>query len=606
MLESSSPRLFPADPGVNVTSLLTRRLEAGPGTALYEVADGDGWRPVSAGDFAREVEEVARGLVGLGLEPGARFGIMAHTRYEWSLLDWAAWSAGLVPVPLYETSSAEQMLWILQDSAVEVLVVEDAEMAARAAEVRAEAGALREVLVLDGEGPGAMAQILERGRDVPAAEVARRRGLARARDVATIIYTSGTTGRPKGAELTHGNLTDLAVNLVPAMGALVHPGSRTLLFMPMAHVFARFIAVGALHGGAVIAHSPDAKHLLRDLQSFRPTFLLAVPRVFEKVYNSAEQQASTSRLRRRIFHGAVASAIHWSRALDTPSGPGPVLRLRHRVADRLVLSRVRAALGGQVSWAISGGAPLAERLGHFFRAVGVTVLEGYGLTETTAPLAVNRPERPRMGTVGPPVPGTTVRIGPEGEILVRGEGVFARYHNDPQGTAAAFEDGWFRTGDLGSIDEDGCLRITGRSKEIIVTAGGKNVVPSLLEDRVRSYGLVGQAVVVGDGRPFVAALVTLDPEVLPGWLAVHGKPPMTVAQAAADPDVVAAVDEAVARANRAVSRAESIRKTRILDGDLTVENGYLTPSLKIRRPLVLRDFAADIDAIYAGSEGHGF
>jgi long-chain acyl-CoA synthetase len=377
-----------------------------------------------------------------------------------------------------------------------------------------------------------------------------------------------------------------------------------LLFMPLAHVFARFVEVLVVAAGATLGHTPDTKDLLPDLGTFRPTFLLSVPRVFEKVYNSSEQKAVAGG-KGKIFHRAASAAIAYSRALDTPAGPSLALRLQHKVADALVLSKLRTALGGQVEWAISGGAPLGERLGHFYRGIGLKVLEGYGLTETTAPATVNMPGRTKIGTVGLPLPGTAVRLASDGEIEVQGPHVFAGYHQNPTATAEVFDDGWFRTGDLGSLDDDGFLRITGRKKEIIVTAGGKNVAPAVLEDRIRAHPLVSQCVVVGDQRPFIGALITLDTEALPGWLAAHGHGEMDLAQARTSPEVLAAIDEAVQRANKAVSRAESIRKYRILESDLTIANGYLTPKLSVKRNVVLKDFAGEVDALYEGTPPSG-
>jgi len=378
------------------------------------------------------------------------------------------------------------------------------------------------------------------------------------------------------------------------------PEDRTLLFMPLAHVFARFIEVLCIPAGAVLGHSPSTVTLLEDLGTFRPTFILAVPRVFEKVYNSAEQKAAAAG-KGSIFQRAAKTSIVYSRALDNPRGPSLWLRLQHKVADALVLHKLRNALGGQARWAVSGGAPLGERLGHFYRGLGLNVLEGYGLTETTAPATVNRPGRgTKIGTVGLPLPGSGVRIAADGEIELQGIQVFRGYHNNDAATAESVHDGWFRTGDLGSLDGDGYLRITGRKKEIIVTAGGKNVAPAVLEDRIRAHPLVSQVVVVGDQRPYIGALITLDPEGVPGWLAAHGKPEMTLAEASKDADVLASLDKAVEKANKAVSRAESVRKYRILDTDLTIANGYLTPKLSIRRNEVLKDYAGEVDALYDG------
>jgi long-chain acyl-CoA synthetase len=598
MEELRTPVLVELDPTSNLNNLLADRVAAGSDRVVIEVkASTDGsWTPITAGQFDAEVVAVAKGLVAHGIQPGESVGIMSRTRYEWTVLDWAVWAAGAISVPLYETSSAEQVAWILTDADVRLLVVENAALATTVASVREQAPALQEVLVID---DGALDTLVADGAATSDAEIARRRGLADLDDVATIIYTSGTTGRPKGAELLHRNFAVLTVNTAVDLAVVVGPGSRTLLFMPLAHVFARFVEVLCIPAGSVLGHVPDAKNLLADLATFRPTYLLSVPRVFEKIYNSSEQKAAISG-KLGIFQRAAKTAIVYSRALDDPSGPSPWLRLQHRVADVLVLSKIRRALGGQTRWAISGGAPLGERLGHFYRGVGLNVLEGYGLTETTAPSTVTRPGSAKIGTVGPPLPGTAVRIAEDGEIEIQGEHVFRGYRNNAAATEAALHDGWFRSGDLGSIDPDGFLRITGRKKEIIVTAGGKNVAPAVLEDRLRGHPLVSQVVVVGDQRPFIGALVTLDAEGLPGWLAAHGKPLIPVTEAVDDPDVLASLDRAVARTNTAVSRAESIRKIRLLTTDFTVENGYLTPTLKVKRALVLKDFATDVDALYSG------
>jgi long-chain acyl-CoA synthetase len=607
MEEFSTPLLVDAGPRENLLDLLSARVAAtgdGPlieykppnaGTGTSTTAGGATWRTVSAREFDRRVRDVARGFVARGVAPGDRVGIMSRTRYEWTLLDWALWSAGAVPVPVYETSSAEQVHWILTDAAVTLLVVETAEHAATVAEVRPEVPLLRDVLVIDA---GAVDRLAAEGAAVPDAEIDSRRRHAGRDDLATLIYTSGTTGRPKGVELTHGNFSVLARNAVEGLHEVVStPGARTLLFMPLAHVFARFVEVLCVPAGVVLGHTPDTKQLLTDLGEFRPTFILSVPRVFEKVYNSAEQKAAAGG-KLKIFQWAARTAIAYSRALDE-GRPPLTLRVQHAVADRLVFHKLREAMGGRIEWAISGGAPLGERLGHFFRGVGVRILEGYGLTETTAPATVNLPGNTRIGTVGPPLPGTAVRIADDGEVEVRGPQVFRRYHGNPVATAEAFDDGWFRTGDLGSLDADGYLRITGRKKEIIVTAGGKNVAPAVLEDRLRAHPLISQVVVVGDGRPFIGALVTLDAEGLPGWCAAHGRPALSVAEAMHDEEVTASIDQAVERANRAVSRAESIRRYRILDRDLTIASGHLTPKLSVRRTHVLKDFATDVEAIYA-------
>jgi long-chain acyl-CoA synthetase len=589
-------------PTTNLNDLLATRLADEPEAVLAEVkaAPGEPWRPVTVREFDAEVVAVAKGLVARGIRPGDPVAIMCRTRYEWTVLDFAIWAAGGVGVPIYETSSAEQVEWILSDSGARLLVAETAEHLAVAETVRDSAPELVDVLVVD---DGALATLVADGAGVSDATIRGRRAIATMTHLATIIYTSGTTGRPKGVELTHGNFASLAANTVVALPEVFDSGGRTLLFLPLAHVFARFVEVIAVMGGVVLGHAPDVRTLSTDLRTFRPTFLLAVPRVFEKVYNGAEAKASKAG-KRRVFHWAARVAIAWSRALETPSGPGRSLRLQHKVADRLVLSKLRAALGGQATHAVSGGSPLGERLGHFYRGLGLEVLEGYGLTESTAPTTVNRPGRARIGSVGTPLPGCEVRVAPDGEILLRGHHVFRGYRGDERSTAEAFAGEWFRTGDLGSLDADGYLTITGRAKELIVTAAGKNVAPAVLEDRVRAHPLVGQCVVVGDDRPYVGALITLDPEGLAGWLTVHGKPPTSVADAMHDADVRASLDRAVARANQAVSRAESIRRFAVLPIELTVENGYLTPKQSVRRMVFVKDFAAQIEELYA-PEGAG-
>ncbi|UZN04759.1 AMP-dependent synthetase/ligase [Cellulomonas sp. S1-8] len=598
MPEFTSPALAAPDPAASICTMLADRLARDRDGVFAErqTSLGGTWRPVTVAAFVAEVRSVAKGLVAAGVEPGDRVAIMSRTRYEWTLVDFAVWAAGAVGVPVYETSSAEQVRWIASDSGVRVAVVETAAHAAVVAQVRGDLPGLTEVLVIDED---AISTLVARGADVPDEEIDRRSTLARGDDLATVIYTSGTTGRPKGVELTHGNFVALTRNGVEGLGEVCAKSySRTLLFLPLAHVFARFIQVLCVPSGAVLGHTPDTRNLLPDLASFQPTFVLAVPRVFEKVYNSAEQKAGSG-VKLKLFRWAAKVAIAYSRALDTDGGPSAALTAQHRLAGRLVHVKLRGALGGRAEYAVSGGAPLGERLGHFYRGIGVHVLEGYGLTETSAATAVNLPGSTRVGTVGPAFPGTSLRVGDDGQIWVKGPHVFRGYRHMPEETAEVLVDGWFHTGDIGTLDEHGHLRITGRSKEIIVTAGGKNVAPAALEDRLRGHPLVSQVVVVGDQRPFIAALVTLDAEMLPGWLAMHGLPPMDVTTAATDPQVLEALDRAVARANEAVSRAESVRKVRVLPTDFTEANGYLTPSLKVKRSAVLVDFAAEVDALYA-------
>jgi long-chain acyl-CoA synthetase len=431
-------------------------------------------------------------------------------------------------------------------------------------------------------------------------EIDKRRTSPGAADLATIIYTSGTTGKPKGCELTHANLLSDVRNAVAGSLSDIFElsGGSTLLFIPLAHVFSRIIQIGCLESGTVLGHTSTSADLLADLGAFKPTFILAVPRVFEKVYNGAEQKA-TAEGKGRIFRAAAGTAIAYSRSLDS-GGAGAVLRLKHALFDRLVYTKLRAAVGGQVRFAVSGGAALGERLGHFFRGVGITILEGYGMTETTAAATVNRPDRNKIGTVGMPLPGVAVKIADDGEILIKGPNVFTGYWHNDRATAEMMDGAWIRTGDLGSLDHEGFLRVTGRKKEIIVTAGGKNVAPAVLEDRIRAHPLVSQAMVVGDARPYVACLITLDEEAVEHWKKQHGKrESATIADLASDPDLNAEIQDAVHEANKAVSRAESVRRFRVLRTDFTEEAGQLTPSMKVRRNVVAEDFAADIEALYA-------
>ncbi|GEL46239.1 long-chain-fatty-acid--CoA ligase [Cellulomonas hominis] len=598
MREFSADTPVPHDPTLNVPGLLLQRLARGASSVIIERSAGLGgsWAPVTVAEFVAEVTALAKGLVARGLEPGDRVAIMSRTRYEWTLTDFAVWFAGGVGVPVYETSSAEQVEWILANSGASLVVVETAAHAAVVGQVRGALPGVRDVFVID---EGGLAQLVAGGSGVADAEIERRRSLAAADDLATIIYTSGTTGRPKGVELTHGNFVDNARNGVAALAEVcATPGSRTLLFMPLAHVFARFIQMVAIEAGSPLGHTPDTRNLLADFASFRPTYILAVPRVFEKVYNSAEQKAGHG-FKLKMFRWAAKVSITYSRALDSTAGPSPQLRAAHTLATTLVLRKLKDAMGGNLRYAISGGAPLGERLGHYYRGLGLVVLEGYGLTETTAPSSVNRPGLIKIGTVGPAYPGTSLRVDDDGNVYAKGPHVFRGYHDHAEATAEVLDaDGWFATGDIGTLDDDGYLRLTGRAKELIVTAGGKNVAPAVLEDRFRGHPLVSQVVVVGDGRPFIGALVTLDADMLPGWLSMHGLPPMDVRTAAQHPEVLAALDRAATRANEAVSRAESIRKVRVLDGDFTEANGYLTPSLKVKRALVLEDFAADVEELY--------
>ena len=594
MQEYDVPPLIPPREEGSLSDIVAGWAEREPHRPLLSRKTDGVWRDVTAADFSSDVRALARGLVAAGIQVGDRVGIMSRTRYEWTVADFALWTAGAVPVPIYETSSAQQATWILQDTAAVAVLVEAAHHSQLIARIRDEVPELRDVWEIDA---GGLDELVTVGVDVTDEELdARRADLTRS-SLATIIYTSGTTGRPKGAELTHGNFLDLCENAEERFEAILHKeGASMLLFLPLAHVFARFIEVLVLQAGMRLAHSPEVKDLMADLVSYQPTFLLAVPRVFEKVYNGAAQKAIDGG-RGAIFLRAADVAQRWSRAQDT-GGASLLLKAQHALFDRLVYSKLRTAMGGRVEYAVSGGAALGERMGHFFRGIGLIVLEGYGLTETTAPITVNTPELTKIGTVGAPLPGVAVRI-ENGEVLVRGVNVFRGYRNNIEATEAAVQDGWFHTGDLGELDADGFLRITGRAKEILVTAGGKNVSPGPLEDQLRATPLISQALVVGDAKPFVAALITLDAEVLPGWLERNDLMGLSFADLRANDRVRAAVQKAIDKVNESVSRPETIRKFEILEHDFTEENGYLTPSMKLKRNLVTKDFAEDIEALYS-------
>lgn len=599
MKQFTTPPQHESRPDENTTDLLLGRLRSNPSVPIYELAQPDGsYAPVATADFIEDVKSLAKGLMASGVESGDAVAILSRTRYEWALLDWAVWWAGGVSIPIYETSSPSQIQWIASDAEAKFAVVESTRHKEDMESVRGDLPALARIGVLD---DGILDDLRSRGESVSDEELEARRTSRRMEDVATIIYTSGTTGRPKGAQLTHANFVDTTRSAVTLLGQQVlPPGSRLLMFLPLAHVFARLITVLAASWPVTTAFTPDTKNLLADLAAFKPTFLLAVPRVFEKVYNGAEAKAIAGG-KGKIFSAAAQTAIDYSTALSRGKVPF-TLKAKHALFDKLVYGTLRQAMGGDVQWAVSGGAPLGARLSHFFRGIGVTILEGYGLTETTAPISVNLPWDVRPGTVGPPLPGSSVAIDEDGEILVKGVMVFKGYHNNPEATAEAMTDGWFRTGDLGALDEDGSLTITGRRKEVIVTAGGKNVSPAQLEDQLRSHPLVSQCVVIGDQKPFVAAILTLDSEMLGTWLKNNGLPEMDVAQAAKNEKVRAELQTVVDRANATVSRAESIRAFEVIDSDFTEENGYLTPSLKLKRNVVVKDMAEIIDRIYAGQK----
>ncbi|MBS1907409.1 MAG: long-chain fatty acid--CoA ligase [Actinobacteria bacterium] len=596
MVQFEVPAIVKAAPEDNITDLLEQRVQKTPNLALFSVPEGAGWRDITASEFRTAVIALAKGFVAAGIQPGEKVGFLARTTYEWTLVDFALFYAGAVMVPIYETSSPSQIQWIMEDSGAISLLVESPEHFTRFDEVRGDLPLVRDVWQMH---LGALAQLTAQGAAVADEEIERRRNLANGADIATLIYTSGSTGRPKGCVLTHSNFVELSRNAAKSLDDVVSvQGASTVLFITTAHVFARFISILDIHAGVRTGHQPDTKQLLPALGSFKPTFLLAVPRVFEKVYNSAEQKAEAGG-KGKIFRAAAATAIEHSRLVEEGAKIPFGMRIKFALFDKLVYAKLREAMGGNVQYAISGSAPLGSRLGHFFHSLGVVILEGYGLTETTAPATVNLADKSKIGTVGPALPGVGIRLADDGEIEVRGINVFAEYWNNPEATEAAFHDGWFRTGDLGSFDDEGFLTITGRKKEIIVTAGGKNVSPAALEDPIRANPIVGQVVVVGDQKPFIAALVTLDPEMLPAWLANNGLPAdMSLADAATNDAVRAEVQRAIDVANTRVSRAESIRKFTILPSEWTEASGHLTPKLSIKRNVIMKDFAPQIAEIY--------
>jgi long-chain acyl-CoA synthetase len=592
--EFTVPATITVPDGARLTDMVGDNAREAPDLVSFSRRTADGWQDVTAAAFAAEVDAVARGLIAAGIESGDRVGLMARTRYEWTLFDYAIWSAGAVVVPIYETSSAEQVQWILGDSGAVAVVVETPEHLAVLESVRPDLPLLRHAWTID---DGAVEALSAAADDVTPEVAEQRRRSVAADDLATIIYTSGTTGRPKGCELTHRNLLFDVMTSADGLRRLFNAEGSTLLFLPLAHVFGRIIEIGAVLNRARLGHTADVKNLLPDLAEFRPTFILSVPRVFEKVYNSAKQKAHADG-KGRIFDAADRTAVAYSQALEAGRVP-PLLKLRHAVFDRLVYSKLRAALGGRCHSAISGGAPLGPRLGHFFRGIGVTVYEGYGLTETSAGACVNLEGALKIGSVGRPIPGVSIRIADDGEILLRGDNVFRGYWSNETATSDALDaDGWLHTGDLGVIDPEGFVSVTGRKKEIIVTAGGKNVAPAVLEDRLRAHPLISQCM-VGDQQPFIGCLITIDQEAFPAWKAAHGKPESaTVADLRTDPELRAEIQTAVDEANKAVSKAEAIKEFRILPVDFTEEGGEITPSLKLKRAVVLKQYADEVAAIY--------
>lgn len=612
-----------ADPTWNLPKMIHLRAQEHPGQVAIERRDAVGvWRPMTINDFARRIDDFGRGLIGLGVEAGSRIAILAPTSYEWALIDLACLSCGAVTVPIYETDSAAQITHILADSDISLVFTATSQQAEL---VRSVADESVRIMALD---QGAEREIAEASLGVEQNLLEERRDGVELHDLATIIYSSGTTGMPKGIELTHGNFIESFIQAYDFLPELINsPKSRSLLFLPVAHSLARFVMYALLAGQGRLAFAPDTRNLLSDIATFKPTMLLVVPRVLEKVYNAATAKAGQG-FKGSVFSWATKQARAFSRSTayapapeievtpgvgvptadtsqitdpNAAGSPGPSFGLstRIKIANMLALKKVKAALGPNLHTIICGGAPLAADLAHFYRGLGLTLLQGYGLTETTGPIAVEWPSDFPPDSVGFPWPGNSIRIAEDGEILLKGVCVSKGYHNLPEETAQAFQDGWFRSGDLGAIDSTGHLRITGRKKDLIVTAGGKNVSPEILEDSLQTHPLISSVVVVGDNRPYIGALIALDTEMLPVWLKSKGLDTVDPAAAAELPLVRESLDRAIARANKRVSRAESIRRYRIVNAAFTVENGYLTPSLKLKRRAVLRDYASEVDALYA-------
>ena len=586
--------LVPAATEGNLTELIAHRAWFEPERVVMSRPLGDGWQQVSAREVEAEVRATAKGLVAAGINVGDRVAIMARTRYEWTILDFAIWFAGGSVVPIFETSSAEQVDWILNDSGSVGIIVETPTHRELVQTVLP--SHTKHVWTMTDD---VLSLLARTGAHISDDEIDRRRNSLNPETLATLIYTSGTTGRPKGVSLTHGNFLAECGNVVQGASDLfLKPGGSTLLFLPVAHVFGRMVQIGAITAGLHLAHCSDpVGRLLPDLQSFKPTFVLAVPRIFEKVYNGAEAKAEAAG-KGNIFRKAAEVAIAYSENLDAKKFK-PMLSFKHALFDKLVFSKIRTTLGGAVEAAISGGAPLGSRLGHFFRGAGVTIYEGYGLTETTAGATLNITGHIKIGSVGRPIPGTSVRIAEDGEVLIQGPIVMRGYwQNDEANTEVFDNERWFKSGDLGKLDEDGFLSIVGRKKELIVTAGGKNVAPAVLEDRLRAHPLVSQCMVVGDNRPFIAALITIDAEMSKGWIAANKKDGATIEMLRHDPDLISVIQTAVDEANKAVSKAESIRKFTILGEDFTIAGGHLTAKLSVKRHVVATQFAQEIDDLY--------
>ena len=593
MNEVTNPAVIPAATTGNLTNLIAERAWFEPDRITMSRPLGDGWQPLTARQVEEEIRATAKGLVAAGIQIGDRVAIMARTRYEWTILDFAIWYAGGCVVPIYDTSSAEQVDWILNDSGAVGLIVETPALRETVTSVLP--AHTRRIWVMTED---VLAQLRADGSGISDDEIERRRNSLLPETLATLIYTSGTTGRPKGVQLTHGNFLAECGNVVEAASDLfLKPGGSTLLFLPVAHVFGRMVQIGAIHAGLHLAHCSDPVGRLQpDLASFKPTFVLAVPRIFEKIYNGAEARADGAG-KGKIFRKAAEVAIAYSEAQDR-RGFNPLLTLKHAIFDKLVYSKIRLAMGGSVEAAISGGAPLGKRLGHFYRGAGITILEGYGLTETTAGATLNVTQNLRVGSVGRPIPGTSIKIADDGEVLIKGAIVMRGYWQNDAANQEVFDGQWFRSGDLGKLDDEGFLYITGRKKELIVTAGGKNVAPAVLEDRLRAHPLVSQCMVVGDNQPFIASLITIDADMLKGWIASNNKTGATIETLVNDPDLHAVIQTAVDEANKAVSKAESIRKFAILAKDFSIANGEMTAKLSLKRHVIAEHYAAEITALF--------
>ncbi|MCF8528313.1 MAG: AMP-dependent synthetase/ligase [Aquiluna sp.] len=590
------PLRVESHPEENSTDLLLERVKANPSHALFSRQNTDGsWRDVTSQDFYEEVKSLAKGLIDAGIKPGQAIAIMSRTRYEWTLIDFAIWFAGAISVPIYESSSAAQIQWILSDSDSVALFVENDEHIERYNSIKAETPRIQNVWRIDSTD---YSNLHKNGEKVGDDQLEKARSNAELSDLATIVYTSGTTGNPKGCELTHKSFVDHSRNAAAELPEIANPEQQSLIFLPLAHILARYVSVLCVHSGIKVGHLGDSKQVAQVLPTFKPTFLLAVPRVFEKVYNGAELKAEAGG-KGKIFRKAAETAIEYSRALDQKGGPALGLKLKHTVFDKLVYSKIRLAMGGNVKYAISGGAPLGERLGHFYRGIGLIVLEGYGLTETAAAAVIGRVNWQKIGKVGRALPGTGIKIADDGEVWLRGINVMRGYWRNEAATREAFVEDWFRSGDIGELDEDGFLTITGRKKEILVTAGGKNVAPAPIEDPLRANPIIGQVVVIGDQKPFIGALISLDPEMIPVWSANNGiTEKLTLAEAAKHPAIIAEVQRAVDLVNEKFSKAEQIRSFELLDVELTEASGHLTPSLKIKRNKVMSDFALHVERIY--------